>query len=195
MRPIGTWLLLLGLAGCAALPSPPVAVETFLLSVPYPGPRGGAGPLLLVTMPKATAGFERSGIAYRRSPARLDYYAESEWADEPARLLEPLLVAAIEASGGFEAVVSMNTGIGAALRLDTEILRLDHDLVGSPGRGRVSLRARLIDVARGRVLATRVFDASVPSLSDDAEGAVAAINSALARVLGQVVALCLDSTH
>jgi cholesterol transport system auxiliary component len=183
----------LGLAGCAALPSPPVAVQTFLLSVPYTGPRGGVGPLLLVTMPRATAGYERPGIAYRRSPTRLDYYAESEWADEPARLLEPLLVAAIEASGGFEAVVSMDTGIGAALRLDTEILRLDHDLVGSPGRGRVSLRARLIDVARGRVLATRVFDASVPSPSDNAEGAVAAINSALARVLGQVVALCLDS--
>ena len=110
-----TWLALFGLAGCTALPSPPTAVHTYLFSAPFPAPRRGPGPVLLITTPRAAAGYDRPGIAYRRSPTRLDYYAASEWADEPARLIEPLIIAAAEASGGFEAVVSAGTGLTAEI--------------------------------------------------------------------------------
>ena len=30
--------------------------------------------MLLITAPRAAAGYDRPGIAYRRSPTRLDYY-------------------------------------------------------------------------------------------------------------------------
>ena len=189
-----TWLALFGLAGCTALPSPPTAVHTYLFSAPFPAPRRGPGPVLLITAPRAAAGYDRPGIAYRRSPTRLDYYAASEWADEPARLIEPLIIAAAEASGGFEAVVSAGTGLSAETRLDTEIVRIEHELLATPSRGRLTLRAQLVDVARGRVIGTQRFDTSVPSRSDDAEGAVAAIDTALTRVLEQVVAFCLKNT-
>jgi cholesterol transport system auxiliary component len=188
-----TWLALFGLAGCAALPSPPDAVHTYLFSAPFPAPRHGPGPMLLIATPKAAAGYDRPGIAYRRSPTRLDHYAASEWADEPARLIEPLIIAALEASGGFEAVVSTGTGLSAEIRLDTEIVRIEHELLGAPSRGRLTLRAQLVDVARGRVIGTQIFDASVASRSDDAEAAVAAIDTAVARVLAQVVAFCLNT--
>ncbi|MGQ0591288.1 MAG: ABC-type transport auxiliary lipoprotein family protein, partial [Gammaproteobacteria bacterium] len=111
-----------------------------------------------------------------------------------ARLIEPLIVAAAEASGGFEAVVSAGTGLSTEIRLDTEIVRIEHELQSAPSQGRLTLRAQLVDVARGRVIGTQIFDASVPSRSDDAEGAVAAIDAALARVLEQVVAFCLNNT-
>ncbi|MGQ0594254.1 MAG: ABC-type transport auxiliary lipoprotein family protein, partial [Gammaproteobacteria bacterium] len=111
-----------------------------------------------------------------------------------ARLIEPLIVAAAEASGGFEAVVSAGTGLSTEIRLDTEIVRIEHELQSAPSQGRLTLRAQLVDVARGRVIGTQVFDASVPSPSDDAEGAVAAIDAALARVLEQVVAFCFNNT-
>jgi cholesterol transport system auxiliary component len=189
-----TWLALFGLAGCTALPSPPAAVHTYLFSAPFPAPRPGPGPVLLIATPKAAAGYDRPNIAYRRSPIRLDYYAASEWADEPARLIEPLIIAATEASGAFEAVVSAGTGLAAEIRLDTEIMRIEHELQSAPSQGRLTLRAQLVDVARGRVIGTQRFDASVPSRSDDAEGAVAAINTALARVMERMVAFCLNNT-
>ncbi|MDQ3774901.1 MAG: ABC-type transport auxiliary lipoprotein family protein [Pseudomonadota bacterium] len=189
-----TWLALFGLAGCTALPSPPAAIHTYLFSAPFPAPRRGPGPVLLIAIPKAAAGYDRPAIAYRRSPTRLDYYAANEWADEPARLIEPLIIAATEASGAFEAVVSAGTGLTAEIRLDTEIVRIEHELLAAPSRGRFTLRAQLVDVARGRVIGTQRFDASVPSRSDDAEGAVAAIDTALARVLVQLVAFCLKNT-
>ncbi len=189
-----TWLALVWLAGCTALPRPPAAVHTYLLSAPFPAPRRGPGPLLLIATPRAAPGYDRPGIAYRRSPTRLDYYAASEWADEPARLIEPLLIAAAEHSGGFEAVVSAGTGLPTEIRLDTEIVRIEHELESAPSRGRLTLRAQLVDVARGRVIGTQVFDASVASRSDDAEGAVAAIDAALARVLEKLVAFCVNNT-
>jgi len=150
--------------------------------------------MLLIATPRAAAGYDRPGIAYRRSPTRLDYYAASEWADEPARLIEPLIIAAAEQSGGFEAVVSAGTGLTTKIRLDTEIMRIEHELLAAPSRGRLTLRAQLVDVARGRVIGTQVFDASVPSRSDDAEGAVAAIDTAVARVIVQLVAFCSNTT-
>jgi len=189
-----TWLALFGFAGCTALPSPPAAVHTYLFSAPFPAPRRGPGPMLLITTPRAAAGYDRPGIAYRRSPTRLDYYAASEWADEPARLIEPLIIAAAEASGGFEAVVSAGTGLTTKIRLDTEIMRIEHELLAAPSRGRLTLRAQLVDVARGRVIGTRIFDASVPSRSDDAEGAVTAIDTAVTRVIVQLLAFCLNTT-
>lgn len=199
MRP-GAWrltawpaLLALGLGACAGLPSPPAPIQTYLFSATLSPPRRGPGPLLLIATPKGAAGYDRPGIAYRRSATRLDYYAASAWADEPARLIEALLVGALEASGRFEAVVSLGTGLGAGMRLDTEILRIEHERLAAPGRGRVTLRARLIDVDRGRVIGTRIFDASVASRSDDAAGAVAAIDTALAAVLRQVVRFCVSS--
>ncbi len=185
--------LLMGtLAGCAGLPSPPAAIQTYVLSASSSAPRRGPAPPLLVATPRAMAGYDRPGIAYRRSATRLDYYAASAWADEPARLVEPLLVAALEASGGFEAVMPPGTGLPARLRLDTEIMRIEHERLAPPGQGRVTLRARLVDPDRGRILDTRIFDALVPSQSDDAEGAVTAIDAALGRVLEQVVDFCVN---
>jgi ABC-type transport auxiliary lipoprotein component len=102
--------------------------------------------MLHITPPRAAAGYDWPGIAYRRSPTRLDYYAASEWADDPARLIEPLIIAAAEASGGFEAVVSAGTGLTAETRLDTEIVRIEHELLAAPRRDRLTLRAQLVDV-------------------------------------------------
>ena len=146
------------------------------------------GPVLLVSPPKAWPGYDTARIAYVKENPRLDYYAKNEWADHPARMIEPLLVKALEASGRFNAVVSVGVGIPAQLRLDTEIIHLRQTFLTNPSQGQLAIRAQLIDLAQQRVLGTQTFNATVPAATDDPSGGVTALHQALDQVLDAIVA-------
>ena len=81
-------------------------------------------------------------------------------------MLGPLLVAAIEQTGAFSAVVLTPGAAGGDLRLDTEIVRLQHEFQTSPSRVRFTLRAYLVDDKTRRVLAWRQFEAAADAASN-----------------------------
>ncbi len=149
-----------------------------------------AGLVILVAAPKVWPGYDTSRIAYTRQAFKLDYFARNEWADHPGRMLEPLLVKTLEGSGQFGAVLSESSGVRTDLRLDTEIIRLQQEFDAKSSQGRVTLRAQLVDLNRGKVLGTRQFNASAPSKSQDPYGGVQAMNQALARVLRELAGFC-----
>ena len=62
-------------------------------------------PTLIINPPHAAAGFDSSRIIYVRETHKLEYFSHNEWVDTPARMLAPLIVAAVENSGRFRAVV------------------------------------------------------------------------------------------
>jgi cholesterol transport system auxiliary component len=154
----------------------------------------GAGPqqdlVLVVNPPSARPGFDTPQIAYVRQAHKLDYYVKSRWAETPARMLAPLLAQALEQAGSFRAVVRTANPVPADLRLDTELIRLQHDFITQPSRVELTLRAQLYDVKGRKVLAVREFDAAENAASEDAYGGVIAANRALARVLGQLTDFC-----
>lgn len=143
-------------------------------------------PTLLINPPHASAGFDSPRMIYTRVPHRLEYFAHSQWVDPPARMLAPLLLAAIEKSGTFHAVVLAPGAAAGELRLDTEIIGLQHEFQLSPSRVRFTLRATLVDNMTRRVLAWREFEALVPASSDDPYGGVLAANHAVQTVLGDL---------
>ena len=77
------------------------------------------------------------------------------------------------------------TAATAELRLDTELIRLQHEFLVQPSRVRLTLRAVLVDIATRRVVAWREFDTSVPSASEDPYGGVVAANQAVRRTAGR----------
>ena len=149
-------------------------------------PAAIAAPTLIVSQPRAAPGFDSPHIIYVRQPHKLETYAHSEWGDTPARMLAPLIVAALESSTTFRAVMLAPTASSADLRLDTEILRLQQDFASQPSRVRFTLRAYLVDQTTRRVLAWRVFDEAVAATSDDSYGGVVAANRAVQTVLEEM---------
>jgi cholesterol transport system auxiliary component len=141
---------------------------------------------LLINPPHATAGFDSTRIVYLREPHKLDYYALSQWVDPPARMLGPLLVAAIEKTGAVRAVVLMPAAAAGDLRLDTQIIRLQQEFQTQPSRVRFTLRATLLDDRTRQVLAWQEFDAVESSSSEDAYGGVLAANRAVQTVVDQL---------
>jgi cholesterol transport system auxiliary component len=196
----GTWrmfMMVIVLGGCTGFSPKPVPDPN--LHVLAAGLVAKAAPsmrtlVLEVSVPRASPGFDTPRMAYVQRPYELDYFADNRWADAPARMLGPLLTQALERSGGFRTVVQAPTAVPADVRVNTELIRLQQNFSIRPSRAEVALRVQLIDVRARRVLATRVFEETETTPSDDAYGGVAGANAALARVLVQVVEFCFAET-
>lgn len=197
----------LALAGCSSLLPPASPQPAFyglqLLSagaaVARNAPPGVAGTtaldaarVLVVRVPGAAPGFDSAHIIYTQAPNRLQTFARHEWVDAPARMLAPLIVAALERNGSFSAVVLAPSAATGGLQLDTQLLRLQHEFATPPSRVRFVLRAQLIHTASRQVLATREFEHVAVSASEDAPGGVAAAQVAVNSVLGELALWCQD---
>ncbi|MDO8419532.1 MAG: ABC-type transport auxiliary lipoprotein family protein [Rubrivivax sp.] len=189
------------LAGCAGslLPKPPAAPARFTLDggtarSPVPAPAAGA-PALVVAVPSAAPGFGSTGIVYLRHAQELETFAFHEWVDSPARMLAPLLVRALQDSGAFRAVLLAPSAATGALRLETELIRLQQDFGSRPSQVRLTLRAVLLDTATRQVLAWREFDDSVPTTTDDPLGGIAAAHQVTQRVLVALAAFCAEASR
>ena len=150
---------------------------------------------LIVNPPRAAAGFDSQRIIYVREPHKLEYFANSEWVDPPALMLGPLVVAAVQNSGAFSAVVLTPGAAVGDWRLDTEIIRLQHEFQTQPSRVRFTLRAYLVDSKTRRVLAWREFDDYAPAESENPYGGVLAANLVVQTVLDKLSVFCVDSAR
>lgn len=201
-RLVAAGLAVLALAGCSALrpaaTPPPVFYTLDSLKGARPVSFAAAtatatAPTLIISPPRAAAGFDSQRIIYLREPHKLDYFAHSEWVDPPARMLGPLMLTAIQNSGAFHAVVLTPGAAAGDLRLDTEIVRLQQEFLGSPSRVRFTLRATLVVDRTRRVLAWREFDGYVEAASEDPYGGVLAANRVVQTVLEQLSDFCAEA--
>lgn len=196
---LASGVLLAGaLAGCGLLaagraPAPSLfTLQPVFASEAAGGPRGAPAepaPAIVIAPPGARPGFEGARMAYVTRAYELRYFARHQWVEPPARLLAPLLAAALERGGRFRPVQA-HTGIAPVLRLDTEIVALQQEFDVRPSQLRFAVRAQLVDAAAGRVLGTTEIEAVEPAGSDDPYAGVVAANRAVARVLEQLAAWC-----
>lgn len=143
-------------------------------------------PTLIITPTRAAAGFDHQRIIYVRNDHQLEYFARSEWVDTPARMLGPLLATAMQNTGVFGAVVVMPAGATGDVRLETEIVQLQHNFQTSPSKVQFTLRAFLLDNQTRRVLAWREFRGEAASATDTPQSGVAAANKAVQTVLAEL---------
>ena len=152
-------------------------------------------PTLIVNPPHAATVYDSQRIIYVRKAHQLEYFAHNEWVDTPARMLAPLIVAAVEHSGAYRAVVLTPSAAAGDLRLDAEIMRLQHDFGSQPSRVRFTLRAYIVDNTTRRVLAWREFDETVAAASEDPYGGVVAANRAVQAVLEHLAGFCTEAAR
>lgn len=198
LRQAGGLLALVALVGACTALKPPQAenVSLYVLAAeaaPRPN-RAQRDAVVEVAAPRAWPGVETTQIAYVRQPYEVEYFAASRWADTPSRMLAPLIARALEERGGFRAVLRAPSAVPADFRLDTEIVRLQHDFGVRPSRVEITVRAQLTDVRGRRIVASRVFAEAETAKSETAAGGVAAANAALQRVLEQIADFCAAET-
>jgi len=186
------FLLAVALHGCTLGPVEQNAPRTFLLNPDFavkklsPNPKRPDPLILLVSQPKAQAGFETARMAYLLRPHEVSYYAFNQWADTPARMFAVLLTQTMEKTGLWRAVVQAPSTVKADYRLDCDNLALEQQFFSRPSRMRVAMRALLIDNKRQNVLGTRNFEIFEAAATEDAYGGVLAANRAAAELLEQI---------
>jgi cholesterol transport system auxiliary component len=150
-------------------------------------------PTIMLSMPRAAAGFETKQIAYVRLAFQLEYFSLSQWAAPPTAMLLPLMSHALERTGDFKAVLQSPSGASGQLRLDLELVRLQQEFFRTPSQIHFTLRAHLIDIASRRVIAWQEFDAAVAATSEDPYGGVVAANQVVRIIVEQVADFCVSA--
>lgn len=188
-RTLTVWLGAAALAACTLGGAGDPVLHTYLLggerSAPAAAPSAHAAATLLVGQPQALAGFDTPRMAYVARPHEVSYYATSQWADAPGRMVAPLLAQALERTGAWGAVVQGSTAVRADYRVDADNLTVAHELFERPSRVRLALRLQLVETRERRVLGTKAFEVVEEAPGDDAYGAAVAANRALAKLLSQ----------
>jgi cholesterol transport system auxiliary component len=192
------FLLSTVVTGCGALRSattpPPSFYSLDLSRADTPYTDAASTHTLLVSVPQAASGYDSQRIIYLRQAHGLEYFAHSEWIDTPARMLAPMIIATIQDSGTFRAVIPAPSSARGDLRLDTEIIRLHQDFRHTPSRVRFTLRARLIDGKTQHVVASHEFDDSSPAPSDDPYGGIVAANRVVRMILDELAVFCAQAS-
>jgi cholesterol transport system auxiliary component len=125
-------------------------------------------------------------MAYTEQAHRIEYFASHRWADSPARMLEPLLLRALETSGLFAAVLQTPTTVRFDLRLDTEVLRLVQVFEPTASRVELAVRVSLVDMMKRRVLLSDVLEVSEPASERTPYAGVIAANLAVDELLARL---------
>lgn len=186
--------LLIG--GCSSLLPAPTPTSSFYSlddALPAPAvraPSAADAPTVIVIPPRAAAGFDRPRMVYVKQPHRIEYFAQNQWVEAPQRMLAPLIVATLDRSGRFRAVLQSPSVAAGQIRLDTEIIRLQHEFMTTPSQVRFTLRAHVLDDATRGMLGSREFEAVVVAPSGDPYGGVIAANQAVAKVLAELAEFC-----
>ena len=192
----------LAVGGCAGglLPKPTPAPARFTLddgvaAAPQRAAPAASAPDLLVTVPRAAAGYDSTRMVYLQRPQELQAFAFNEWADTPAQMLAPMLARALQDSGAFRAVLLAPSAATGRWRLETEVIRLQHDFTTQPSRVRLTLRAVLLDSGTRQVIAAREFDEAVPAQAENPVAGAAAAQQVAQRVLAAVAGFCASQTR
>lgn len=140
-------------------------------------------PTLIINLPKAAAGFNTQRMMYTRARHQLEYFARNEWIDTAAKMLQPLMISAIENTRTFNAVLSKQSALASDLRLESEVIKLVQNFNTKPSHVQFTLRATMIDNVTNKVIATREFDERVDAISDNPIAGVVAANLAVNQAI------------
>jgi len=144
------------------------------------------GPSIRLSPIITAAGFGSVQIIYIRKPYQLESYAYHRWVEPPARMLEPLLVRMLDASGLFSTVVGPNTAVHTDLQLNVELLHLQQVFTDEGSEIQLALNISLVNPASAQLIASHRFSISEPVTKATPYGSVQAANRATARFLSDL---------
>ncbi len=144
-------------------------------------------PSLLIGVPQSAPGFESSRMAYVRVPHELNFFATSQWAESPARMLAPLLVQRLERSGVWNSVIQMPTSIRGDYRLELTNVTLVQEFLQDRSRMRLAWRGQLVNIKDRKVVGTRNFEREERAFSEDAYGGVFAAQQVASSLLNDLM--------
>ena len=114
-------------------------------------------------------------------------YQNSQWSNNLGKLLEGIIIAALEKSRLFKAVLPYASTVNADYRLEPLIYDFSHHIRGNASYAVVSIQFSLIDINTGKLLKTKRFSYREPTPTVDANGYAEATNTIMTRMVHDLV--------
>lgn len=172
----------LSLAGCGGGAVP----ATFDLSAADPGRVGRArGAYLVVAEPSTVQALDSDRIIIRDSDGSISFLGQAQWADRVPKLFQTRLIQSFENAGWLGRVGRSGDRVVADVQLNTDIRSFSID--AATGQAEVSVTAKLVNDRTGRVRSAKLFTARQPAGAIEGAAAAAAVDRALAVVMGDIV--------
>ena len=182
----------LTLAGCSLFKGPPPV--TYNLVTPAAAARLAGSTNAQILVPEATALETLNTIRVVVSTdGKLSYYPEVQLPDRLPKVLQDKIVSTLQVSKKVQAVGRPGEGLSIDYQLATNIRTFEFDAGPGPLTARVSIYAQLLDDRNGRAIATKLFSATAPVKADNGDGVIAALDTALAKVLLDMAAWTLQA--
>lgn len=141
---------------------------------------------ILVTTPEAVGGYQSEQMLYKNKPYELTAFVKNSWADQPAKMLFPLIVQSIQRSGYFHAVASSPHADSTDYRLDTQLIELQQNFLRSPSVTDLVVKVTITRVHDNNVIASRVVSQHVNCPMNTPYGGVIAANRATENLTAEL---------
>ena len=180
------------LAGCSLLPEKqPIALYAPQPRVDTDASWPRVEWQLLIPRPYADATLDSERILVRPQPGELQVYKGAAWTQAAPDLVHDALLRAFADSGRLPGVARRGEGVNAQYELLLDLRRFESDYDGgAKPSARIEIGARLVNNAGNRVVASRVFDVTVPTEGTD----VVQVNRAFERAMSDVTAQLIGWT-
>lgn len=147
---------------------------------------------LLVLVPEATPVYATTRMAYTTQAYQVAYFSQNEWAETPARMIQPLIVTALSNTHYFSEVLSSPHFGRHTFVLRSEILELKQDFTSDPAMLQLGIRFHLSREATNQVIATKELSVQEPMRERNPHAGVVAANEAMAKVLRELASFIIE---
>ncbi len=142
---------------------------------------------LVVNEPIGIRSLESDRILVKPGPARITYYKGAVWSDRLPRLMQVRMIEAFQNTGLVKAVGSRGDRLDADLELATQIRSFQVEVGQGGPVAVISVFVKLVDGQRGKMIASRGFEARVATSASDVSEMVVSLNKAFSTVLRDIV--------
>ena len=144
---------------------------------------------LVVEEPLAAGGLNIVRIALRSKPTNLNYFAGAQWTERAPRMVQTLLVESFENSGRIIAVGRQAIGLRSDFNIKSELreFQAEYAQENVAPLVRVRLNAKIVKQPRRDIIASANFEAVAQAEANSIDDVVVAFDTALGKVLRQIV--------
>lgn len=152
---------------------------------------------ILVQVPAAAAALDTTRIAISGGDTRLDYIAGAAWNDRAPKILQSLMIQALESHNSLNGVARDAGGVRADLVLKSSLYAFqaaypETDFSGQPSIA-IDFSVQLISMPERNIIASRRFTRTEPVASRDLDALVMAYNTAMTSMLDDFVTWTLTT--
>ncbi|MGO4705765.1 ABC-type transport auxiliary lipoprotein family protein [Microvirga sp. 2MCAF38] len=181
-RSLASVLVLAALTGaCSSGPAP----TTFDLSAPTARIGGASDRQILINEPVAIEPLSGQQIIVKDVSGTITFLGGGQWSDNLPRLVQTRLINTFENSSHIRNVARPSSGAVADAQVISELRNFS--VITPNGEAYVEMAVKIVNDQSGRIVAGRIFRASVPVAGVDAANAARGLDEALSIVMIDIV--------